>query len=68
MGGGKYESVCKACGKLEGLGHASLGSFEFAPFIRRNLMESGTVFTQTYFTIYCVIKASILNGHNTAEV
>ena len=38
---GKYVSVCKACGKL------GLGNFDFVPFIRRNLLESGTVFTQT---------------------
>ena len=27
--------------------------FDFGPFIRHNLVESGTIFTQTYFTIYC---------------
>ena len=25
--------------------HASLGNFDFGPFIRHNLVESGTVFT-----------------------
>ena len=33
-------------------GHAPLGNFDFGPFIRHNLMESGTA-----FAIYCVIKA-----------
>ena len=28
-------------------GYAPLGKFYFGPFIRRNLVESGTVFTQT---------------------
>ena len=48
--GGKYVSKCKACGKVE----APLGNFYFGPFIRRNLVESGTVFT---LTVYCVILA-----------
>ena len=52
--GGKYVSVCKACGKLGG----SRGNF--VPFIRLNLVKSGTVFAQTQFTIYCVIKAFII--------
>ena len=38
-------------------GHAPPENFDFGPFIRHNLVESGTVFTQTWFTIYCVIKA-----------
>ena len=28
-------------------GHAPLGNFDFGPFIRHNLVESGTVFAQT---------------------
>jgi len=40
-------------------GHAPLGNFDFGLFIRRNLVESGTVFAQTYFTIYCVINTFI---------
>ena len=28
-------------------GHAPLGNFDFGPFIRHNLMKSGTVFSQT---------------------
>ena len=40
-------------------GHAPPGNFDFGPFIRRNLVESGTVFAQTKFIIYCVIKAFI---------
>ena len=44
-GGGKYVSMCKACGRVRG--HVPLGNFDFVPFIRRNLVESGTVFTQT---------------------
>ena len=27
-------------------GHAPPGNFDFGPFIRNNLVESGTVFTQ----------------------
>ena len=47
--GGKYVFVCKACGKLGGSGgHASKGNFDFGPFIRSNLVESGTVFAQTF--------------------
>ena len=44
-GGQVYVSVCKACGKL---GHAPLGNFDFGPFIRRSLVESGIVFTRTF--------------------
>ena len=57
---GKYVSVCKACGVW---GHAPLGNFGFGPFIRHNLVESGTVFAQKYLTIYCVIKAFIIDLH-----
>ena len=47
-GGGKYVSVCKACGKLGGVGGMlPRGNLDFGPFIRRNLEESGTVFAQT---------------------
>jgi len=43
-----YVSVCKACGKLgESGGMLPWGNFHFGPFIRRNLVESGTVFAQT---------------------
>ena len=35
------------CELLGGGGHAPSGNFDFGPFIRRNLVESGTVFTQT---------------------
>ena len=28
-------------------GHAPQGNFDFGPFIRRNLVKSGTVFAQT---------------------
>ena len=44
-------------------GHAPLGNFNFWPFIRRNLVKSGTVFAQTSFAIYCVIKAFIIDLH-----
>ena len=46
-GGGKY--VCKACDKLGGSGGMlpSLGNFDFGPFIRCNLVESGTMHTMT---------------------
>ena len=43
-GGGKYVSVCKACSKLGGSG--GMLPWKFGPFIRRNLVESGTVFAQ----------------------
>ena len=52
---GKYISMCKKCSKLGGQGHAPLGNFDFGPFTRHNLVESGTVFAQSKFTIYCVI-------------
>ena len=46
--GGKYVSVCKACGKLGGSGGMLPREiFDFGPFIRHNLVESGAVFTQT---------------------
>ena len=46
--GGKYVSVCKACGKLGGSGGMLPQEiFDFGPFIRHNLVESGAVFTQT---------------------
>ena len=57
---GKYVSVCKAHGKLGVRGHAPPGNFNF---IRRNLVKSGTVFAQTSFAIYCVIKAFIIVLH-----
>ena len=60
---GKYVSMCKACGKLGGSGGTLMGNFDFGPFIRCNLVESGTVFAQTQFTIYCVIKAFIIDLH-----
>ena len=47
-GGGKYISVCKACGKLGGAGGMlpwEILILDF--FIRHNLVESGTVFAQT---------------------
>ena len=47
-GGGKQIFVCKACDKLAGSGGMlPRGNFHFGPFIRRNLVETGTVFTQT---------------------
>ena len=46
-GGGKYVSVCNVCSKLGGFGACSSRKFDFGPFIRRNLVESGTVFIQT---------------------
>ena len=40
---GKFVSVCKACGKLwQTGGILPLETFHFGPFIRRNLVESGT--------------------------
>ena len=40
-------------------GHAPLGNFDFGTFIRRNLVESGTVFAQI---IYCVINTLLRIG------
>ena len=49
--GSKYVSVCKACGnKLWGSG--GMLPWKFLTFTRRNLVESGTAFTQTDFTMY----------------
>ena len=61
-GGGQVcVSVCKTCGKLGGVQeHAPL---DFGPFTRHNLVEPGTVFTQKEFTMYCVIKAFIIDVH-----
>ena len=47
--GGKYIFVCKACWVW---GHAPPGNFDFGPIIRCNLMESGTVFAQTFKALY----------------
>ena len=46
----------QACGVW---GHAHQGNFDFEPFFKRNLVESGIVFAQTKFIIYCIIKAFI---------
>ena len=43
LGGGDVY-LCKACGKL---GHAPPGNLDFGPFIKLNLVKSGTVLTQT---------------------
>ena len=52
---GKYVSMHKACGKLGGSGGgAPPGNFDFGPFIRCNLMESGIVFAQTYYLPFIV--------------
>ena len=50
LGGGKYISMCKERSKLqtrEVWVHAPPGNFDFGPFIRHNLVESGNVFAQT---------------------
>ena len=47
--GGKYVSVCKACGKLGGSG--GMLPQEIWTFGRCNLVESGTVFAQTSFIV-----------------
>ena len=62
LGGGQVcVSVCKTCGKLGGVQeHAPL---DFGPFTRHNLVEPGTAFTQKEFTMYCVIKAFIIDVH-----
>ena len=46
--GGKYVFVCKACGKLEWSGGMlPWENFDFEPFVRHNLVESGNGFSQT---------------------
>ena len=48
--GALWLSTClcaKTAANYGSLGHASPGNFDFGPFIRRNLLESGTVFAQT---------------------
>ena len=45
LGEGKYLSMCKVSGKPQI--PPSPGNFNFGPFIRCTLVESGTVFTQT---------------------
>ena len=49
IGGSSQVRICvQSMWQTRGVrGHASLGNFDFEPFIRRNLVESGTVFTQT---------------------
>ena len=56
IGGSSTYLCAKHCDKLGGSG-AYLENFDFGPFIRHNLVESGKVFTHTKFTIECVIKA-----------
>ena len=65
-GGGKYVSVCKACGKLGGCSPA-WEIFDFGPFIRRNLVEPGMfshkhnlsfIVSSFYNTFTCKIEFS----------
>ena len=52
-GGGKYVSVCKTCGKLGGSeGMLPWEILIFGPFIRRNLVEFGTVFAQNGISVF----------------
>ena len=45
-GGGASTYLCAKCAaNFGGMGACSPGNFDFGPFIRRNLVESGTVFT-----------------------
>ena len=47
-GRGKYVFVCKTCGKLEWSGGMlPWENFDFEPFVRHNLVESGNGFSQT---------------------
>ena len=56
-GGGKYVSVCKACGKLGGVG---LGACSPGKFCLFNLVESGTFFcTSIIHHLLCHYKAFI---------
>ena len=52
---GGHAHICvQACGKLGGFGGLlPRGNFDFGPFIRRNLVESGTVFAQTIYHLLC---------------
>ena len=60
--GGKHIFVFKACGKLgASRGMLPRGNFDFGPFIRHNLVESGTVFAQLIYHL-CVIKAVCFAG------
>ena len=64
LGGGGGGQVCICVQSMwrtrRVRGHAPLGIFDVGPFIRHNLVESGTVFAQTLVTIHCVIKAFIV--------
>ena len=52
--GGASTYLCAKHVETRGVqGHAPLGNFDFGPFIRRNLVQSGTVFLQIEFTIFC---------------
>ena len=44
LGGAPVQNMWQTRGVV---GYASLGNFDFGPFIGCNLLESGTVFTQT---------------------
>ena len=48
-GGDKYVGICvQSMWQTRGVqGHAPPGNFDFGPFIRHNLVESGTVYAQT---------------------
>ena len=46
--GGQVRICMQSMWQTRGVwGHAPLGNFDFGPFIRRNLVESGTFFAQT---------------------
>ena len=47
LGGDNIYSCVKHVASRVVRGHARPGNFYFGPFIRRNLVESGTVFAQT---------------------
>ena len=52
--GGKYVSVCKACGKLGGSGAMLPREILILDlFIRHNLVETGTVFCKRNVPLLC---------------
>ena len=58
--GGKYVSVCKACGKLGGVqGHAPLGNL-ILDFLLGGIWDC---FHTNKFTTYCVIKGFMIELH-----
>ena len=61
-GGGKHIFVCMHVANLGGPGGIlSQGNFDFGPFIRRNLVESGAVLAQTKFIPFIMSLKPLYN-------